>query len=329
MGEAERDRFVVAVSGLALIALFGAGCATLDAGGESESKRATVAAAGVEHAGNDAKLHACYAEARAQQPELAVHTVALYFARDGKVVFADVELPESPQLARCLADGLLGSVAFVGPAGQPPGTLASGGRPIDLGPPLTTPAPRPTLADVRARWQRVTLEALQRGVLRDSDAVVREMMAPAPAWPTAEMRAELGRCHQEATKLHPGLVVHRDVIYLTRGGKVLLADVSIPEAPELQRCVLERITTWSSPFSGVSETVLSGFFIDLGGPEEFPDRPPQLRAEFARRAALVDRAVALGLINADDPLRKRFGHGPAESTRGAAAGNAPPPPQSD
>jgi hypothetical protein len=230
----------------------------------------------------------------------------LYFARDGKVVFADVELPESPQLARCLADAMLGSVEREGPFPETPGTISSGARRIDLGPPLTTPTRRPTLAEVRARYQRVTLAALQQGVLRESDDLVRAMRSPAPAWPTEAMRAELGACHRDASPSHPGLEVHREVIYLTRGGQILLADVSIPEAPELQRCVLERISSWSAPFPDASATLLSSFFIDLGGPEEFPDHPLELTAERARRLALIDRAVALGLMTPDDPLRKRF-----------------------
>ena len=182
----------------------------------------------------------------------------------------------------------------------------SGARRIDLGPPLTTPRPRPTLTEVRARQQRVTLAALRQGVLRESDDLVREMRSPPPAWPTPAMRAELAVCHRDASLSHPGLVVHREVIYLTRAGKILLADVSIPEAPELLRCVLERISSWSAPFPNASVTVLSTFFIDLGGPEDFPDHPIDLPAELARRRALVERAVALGLMPADDPLRKQF-----------------------
>jgi hypothetical protein len=201
---------------------------------------------------------------------------------------------------------MLGSDEREGPFPEAPGTVASGARRIDLGPPLTTPTRRPTLAEVRARYQRVTLAALQQGVLRESDDLVRAMRSPAPAWPTEAMRAELGACHRDASPSHPGLEVHREVIYLTRGGKILIADVSIPEAPELQRCVLERISGWSAPFPDASITVLSSFFIDLGGPEDFPDHPIDLPAELARRRALVERAVTLGLIPTDDPLRKEF-----------------------
>jgi hypothetical protein len=290
---------------------------------ESESKQTTLAATA--DASADAKLQACYASARLQEPGLSVHVVAWYFARDGKVVFADVELPESPELARCLADGMLGSPAFEAPGGQP-GELASGARRIDLGPPLSTPTRRATLAEVQARQRRITLAALRQGMLRESDALVREMRSPVPAWPTVGMRAELAACHRDASAAHPGLIVHREVIYLTRGGKVLLADVKIPEAPELQRCVLERISSWSSPFPNASETVLSGFFIDLGGPEEFPDPPLDLTAERARRLGLVDRAVALGLVPPDDPLRQMLTTpgplqppGPAEGTEPSRA----------
>jgi len=126
------------------------------------------------------------------------------------------------------------------------------------------------------------------------------------------MQAELDACHRDALHSHPGLVLHRDVIYLARGSKVLLADVNIPEAPELQRCVLERIQTWSSPFSSSSSSssegaILSGFFLDLGAPEEFPDQPPgTLTAMLARRRALIARALELGLIAANDPLLQRF-----------------------
>ncbi|HEX2673569.1 MAG TPA: hypothetical protein VHM25_21965, partial [Polyangiaceae bacterium] len=126
-------------------------------------------------------------------------------------------------------------------------------------------------------------------------------------WPTPAMRAELDACHRDAVRSGPPLVLHRDVIYLARGSQVLLADVSIPESPELRRCALERILKWSSPFSGSFEgTTLSGFFMDLGGAEEFPDPPGSLTAELNRRRALVEHALELGLIQADDPLLERF-----------------------
>jgi hypothetical protein len=320
MGRSQVDG-LGAATWVALLASLAGGCATLDT--ESESKQPTVAATPVAEAGTDAKLQACYATARSQEPELSVHVVALYFARDGKVVFADVELPESPELARCLADGMLGWQPIDGPLPAPPGEIVSGARLIDLGPPLTTPTRRPTLAEVRARQQRVTLAALRQGVLRESDDLVREMRSPPPAWPTPAMRAELAACHRDASPSHPGLVVHREVIYLTRGGKILLADVSIPEAPELQRCVLERISSWSAPFPNASAAVLSSFFIDLGGPEDFPDHAIDLPAELARRRALVERAVTLGLVPPDDPLRRQFAAPPLAAP--PAASDVPKP----
>jgi hypothetical protein len=97
------------------------------------------------------------------------------------------------------------------------------------------------------------------------------------------------------------------VIYLTRGGKILLADVRMPEAPELQRCLLDRIIKWPSPLSGGSEgATLSSFFTHLGAPEELPEPPSTLTAELARRRALVQRALELGLIEANDPILEHF-----------------------
>ena len=298
------------LAGLLLLAGLSAACAAVDTEPAVQPKQPVAHSEGFGTASERAKLQACYDSARSQHPDLSVHTTALYFARGGKLVYADVELPQTPKLARCLSDALLSSHPFEAQAAQQPGTVASGALRIDLGPTLPRPSPRPTLAEGRARYRRVTLEALQQGALRQSDPPVREMLNPPPPWPTPEMRAELDACHRDALSSHPGLVLHRDVIYLIRGSKVLLADVSIPEAPELRRCVLERIQTWSSPaaFSGSSAAAtLSSFFIDLGGPEEFPDHPPEsLTAELARRRTLINRALELGLIQPDDPLVERF-----------------------
>jgi hypothetical protein len=121
------------------------------------------------------------------------------------------------------------------------------------------------------------------------------------------MQAELDACHSDALKAHPGLVLHRDVIYLTGAGKVLLADVSIPEDLDLRGCVLARIQSWSAPLLGSpEETTLSGFFMSLGAPETLPDPPRSLTAELGRRKALLRRALELDLIKADDPVLKRF-----------------------
>jgi hypothetical protein len=268
------------------------------------------------------KLQACYDTARARDPELAVHTVALFFAREGKVVFADVELPQTPELARCLGDALVGS-AQEGPSHEP-GALGYSSLRLDFGPPASAPPPPPTLADLRARHRRIVLDALRRGALRESDPPVREVLNPPPPSPTAAMQAELDACHKQALAAHPGLVLQRHVIYLARGRRMLLADVNIPEAPELARCVVDRIVTWSSPFSEGAETVVSGLFIHLGGPERLPDAPAHAYAELARRDALVQRALQLGLISADDPLLARLKR-PQPGMGQAGPASAPPP----
>jgi hypothetical protein len=297
----------VIIAGLVLSSGLSAGCATVEAESEARPKEPAASEGRFGTASDRAKLEACYADAKRLDPGLSVHTVALFFARDGKLVFVDVELPETPKLARCLADAVLSSNAFEAPVAQGPGSIASGGLRIDLGPPLARPGPRPTLAETRARHRRATVAALEKGALRASDPMVRELLDPAPLWPTTEMRAELDECHREALRSHPGLVLHREVIYLSRGSQVLLGDVSIPEAPELQRCVLKRVAEWPSPFSRSSEgATLSGFFVHLGAPEEFPEPPASLTAELDRRRALVRRALELGLIEAADPLLEQF-----------------------
>ena len=296
------------VAGLVLLAGLNTACAAVDVEPEAKPKQPATDGEGFGTSGERAKLQACYAEAQLHDSNLSVHTTALYFAREGKLVFVDVELPSNPKLARCLSDALLLSRPFEARAARAAGTVASGAIQIDLGPPLRLPAPQPTLAEVRARSRRVTLEALRQGALRESDPMVRETLNPPPRWPSPEMRAELDACHRQALPSHPGLVLHRDVIYLVGGSKVLLADVSIPEAPELRHCVLNRIQSWSSPFkTSAQAATLSSFFIDLGGPEEFPDHPPEsLPAELARRRALIAQALELGLIQADDPLVEQF-----------------------
>jgi hypothetical protein len=97
----------------------------------------------------------------------------------------------------------------------------------------------------------------------------------------------------------------------------------VREAPS----VLERVSSWSSPVANASDTVLSGFFIDLGGPEAFPDPPVDLTTERARRPALVDRAVALGLMPPDDPLRKQLGAAAPPTVQHPALPDAPMPSQ--
>ena len=260
--------------------------------------------AGPGGAASHAKLQPCFEEAKAADPNLSVHTDAWYFARDNKVVFVDVELPGAPQLAACLRQAILGSSIGGPPVVRTPGSFSGGGMPIDWGPPETNPKPRLTAEEFQARHRRVVLEALRQGALRPDDPPVRELLNPAPPWPTVEMRAELEACHRAA----PELSLQRIVMYLTRGGRVLLADVSIPENLELQRCVLQRIAGWASPFSSSSETVLSSFLIELGEPEERAviGTRDRLQAELARRDALVRRALELGLIKADDPLFERL-----------------------
>ncbi|HEX2673162.1 MAG TPA: hypothetical protein VHM25_19915, partial [Polyangiaceae bacterium] len=156
------------------LAALSAGCATVDTEPEAQPKQPATNGEAFGTASERAKLQACHADASLQDPKLSVHTTALYFARDGKIVFVDVTLPKTPELARCLSDALLGSHPFEAPVAQGQGSVASGALRIDLGPPLSAPAPRPTLSEVRARYRRVTLEAVRQGALHESDPVVRE-----------------------------------------------------------------------------------------------------------------------------------------------------------
>jgi len=318
MGRRTKDcARIIGLSALVCLTGLSEGCAAVDTTPEALSKQPASNSERFGSASDRAKLEACYADARLQNPDLSVHTSALYFAREGKLVFVDVELPETPKLAHCLSEAILSSHPFEAPiearAAHGSEAVASGAIGIDLGPPPAVPPPRPTLSEVRARVRRVTLEALRQGALHESDAVVRETLNPPPPWPTRDMLAQLDECHRDALRSGAPLVLHRDVLYLARGSQVLLADVSIPEAPELRRCVLERIVKWQSPFPGSSEaTTLSGFFLNLGGAEEFPDPPGTLTAELARRRALLERARELGLIQADDPLLERFKNAEAE-----------------
>src|SRR4051812_8174869 len=196
---------LVSLSGLRALTGLSAGCATVEAEPEARLQQPAPNGSGIATTSYQAKLQACYADAQRHDPGLSVHTVALYFARDGKLVFVNVELPETPKLERCLSDVILSSYAFEAPGGPGSGATASGALRIDLGPPLTIPLPRPSLAEVRARHQRATLAALQQGALRESDPVVREVLNPPPPWPTPEMRAGLEACHRDSLKSHPGL----------------------------------------------------------------------------------------------------------------------------
>lgn len=299
-----------AAARLVLLGGLGCGCAprvaaTTSAAPEAKAEPQAPAPERLGMAAAQAKLRACYDNARERDPALAAHTVIQYFARGGRIVFADVELPQAPALAQCFREALLGS-DIGGPGAQEVGSFSSGGMPLHFGPAPLPPTPPPSPAEWRARNRRMTLEALRSGVLHEDDLIVRELLNPAPPWPTAAMRAELDACHHEALSAHPGLVLHRSVFYLSRGRRVLLATVSTPEAPALARCLEDRIATWASPFPETSGSELSSFFIDLGGPEQFPDPPVDLTSELARRDALVERARKLGLISADDPLLERL-----------------------
>jgi hypothetical protein len=297
-------------TGLALAALVN-GCRAQPREAETPPRRTGTAIAGPGSRLDRAKLQACYDGAKVNNPSLSVHTIALYFARDGKLVFVDVDLPASPQLARCLREAMLSWPAFGPPVAGPPGSFSSGAIRIDFGAPSTTPTNSPTAEEFEARFHRITLEALRAGALRPDDPPVRELRSPAPPWPTPQMRAELEACHRASSQ--PTLPLRRNVFFLTRGGRVLLADVAIPEDSGLEQCVLQRIVGWESPVSSESETVLSSFLIELGGPEELTDEVmrARLNGELTRRDALVRRALQLGLLESSDPLLERLKARPA------------------
>jgi hypothetical protein len=100
----------------------------------------------------------CYRASLPTHPDLSVRTVVNYVARNGKVVFAYTEIPQAPELERCIARKMVGWEG-------PPGPLALGGGLVQLGPQPQSPSPVPSAADLHARSQRAFDAAVSAGVV--------------------------------------------------------------------------------------------------------------------------------------------------------------------
>lgn len=250
-----------------------------------------------------AELAQCFATAQRTQPALVVDTPALLLARGGQPLFVDIELPEAPALAACFTRVLMNHPA-PGPAVHR-NALSVGSLQLRFSVPENTPVPRESLSAFKDRQARFQQRVLERGLLEPSDPLYREWVSPKPPWPGPAQLAELDTCYRAALPTHPNLILHRNVFYLERAGKVLLADVLVPEAPALAHCLTNTMTTWVAPFvpGSNSRAVVSSFFIDLGAPPEFPDRLPGYDL-LKHRDELLKRAVDSGLLDRDDPLVK-------------------------
>src|SRR5690348_16368370 len=89
-------RIATLAAGLALAAIM-SGCRAQSREAEAPPRRTGTEIAGRGSPVARAKLQACYDGAKVYDPTLSVHTALLYFARDGKIVFVDVDLPASPE----------------------------------------------------------------------------------------------------------------------------------------------------------------------------------------------------------------------------------------
>ena len=124
-------------------------------------------------------------------------------------------------------------------------------------------------------------------------------------WPNAAQRAELEDCYAAMHGSHPGLSIHRSVNYLARAERVVLADVQVPQAPELAACFMERIHGWKVPLAGASyRCILDTFWIDIGAPADWPE---DVRPILSRRTRLVAEALQRGLMRERDPLLGELG----------------------
>jgi hypothetical protein len=100
----------------------------------------------------------CYRASLLTHPDLSVRTVVNYVARNGKVVFAYTEIPQAPELERCIARKMVGWEG-------PPGPLALGGGLVQLGRQPPSPPPVPSAANLHARSQRAFDAAVSAGVV--------------------------------------------------------------------------------------------------------------------------------------------------------------------
>ena len=256
----------------------------------------------------DAALRRCFEGARRTQPDLSVDATATILARGQRIVYAEIEPLVAPELEQCFTAALMQHSVTPALTSVDPNALSIGGIALRFGLPAGSPPRRPSLREVRAMLERFKQHVLERGLLRPNDALYREWLSPPPPWPGPGERAELEACYRAALPAHPGLVLHRSVLFLQRDGRVLLTDVLIPEAPELARCVTERVAGWRGPItqSEGGGSVFSSFFLDLGAPPEYPDALPA-DDFFKRRRALIERAHSAGLLPDDDPFWATFG----------------------
>jgi hypothetical protein len=101
--------------------------------------------------------------------------------------------------------------------------------------------------------------------------------------------------------------VHTLGRYLALGDTMLLVRVTIPQAPELVRCIEHAVAHESPPgWSQAPDALVSGSFaIDLGGPAKpvaWDDIPDQYEAHIQGMAALMRDVVERGILPADHRL---------------------------
>jgi hypothetical protein len=259
-----------------------------------------------------AELRTCFDAAARNQPGLSVDTQAMTLFRGERTVFVDIEIADQPQLVACFTRAIMerklpSSVVARGDE------LGAGGIALRFVP-AELPRVKPKLGEVRARLERFERRALASGVVQPRDRLYDEWMhaEDTPAWPTPSQLEELQTCYCAALHAHPGLVLHRDVFYLQRDGTVLFADVQIPEAPELARCIAARVQAWQGRFARapISGTFVTSFKVDFGAPPEFPDRS-EGESMVTRRDAFLQRAMKARVLASDDPLWQRYDISPA------------------
>jgi hypothetical protein len=288
-GQRMRIRYVVASLGVALGAF---SCtrdtpaptpaASLDAGAATEPR-----SAGRLNGVSLAETERCYAAALQNNPALTVETEAHWVRRNGRVTFVLLEMPEAPDLVRCIRRAIEHQQRddFAGRA-----LLSFGFFPIRIG--KRADDRRPSRREFKARARRFLDTAFAYGAISPGELPA----VTTNEFPNEEQQDELQTCYEAARREQPELIVHRKVLYLARAKKVLLADVQVPDAPELAKCLIERIEHWACPHAS---SVLSSFWIDLGAAPEWPATE---RDFHARRARLLSRALEQSLIAPDDPL---------------------------
>jgi hypothetical protein len=104
-------------------------------------------------------------------------------------------------------------------------------------------------------------------------------------------------CYRASLPAHPDLSVRTVVNYVARDGKVVFAYTEIPQAPELEQCIAQKMVGWEGPPGPLA---LGGGLVQLGPQPSTPPPAPNAADLRARSQRALDAAVSAGVVTADE-----------------------------